>query len=126
MPRRDDTKVEEPKKTPAKTTTTTKTGEKKVVKENPLSEQVKKLLKDFKMEDKMVDLQEKRLKIQGVTKNCCFVEFKDPKPNIGEFLYGFFLEDMFSHSYLMMEILPPTEDEGALLAVYELEKDEVS
>lgn len=125
MPRRDDTKVEEPKKAPAKVNTQ-KTGEKTVVKENPLSEQIKKLIKDFKMEDKVVDMQEKRLKIQGVTKNCCFVEFKEPKENIGEFLYGFFLEDMFSHSYLMMEILPPTDDDGALLALYELEKDEVS
>lgn len=126
MPKREPV-AEEPqvtKEAVAEGTPAKKTGGKKLVKENVLLKRINKLIDDYGLSDQVEEIVEKRVTASGVSKPTVFVTFKEPKKNIGEFLYEHFLQDV-SGSFLMFEVLEPTEGEDdALLAFFEFDENE--
>ena len=116
MPKRP---TEEPAKGSVKSAT-------KIVTEFIMIEKVKKLFKKFGMSTDGVEFEEKRLKVNGIQKLCCFVAFADGKTGISEYLYNFYLHDLMSSTVFVMEVLPPTDTDEPLMAVYELTEEELS
>lgn len=101
-----------------------KTAGKKVIKENILLKRISKLIDGYGLSEQIEEIVEKRVTSEGISKPTVFVTFKEPKKNIGEFLYEHFLQDI-SGSFLMFEVLEPTEGEDdALLAFFEFDENE--